>query len=178
VSALLMFIACGGNAADPAVTDLPEIDSGGLGLTRAQWEAKVGPLSHTSTGSGFSNVGVDSSAFVAFTKSGPDGFGRVRSVELHILGRLTEDESRAAALTFLPRDSKHIFQTTDCRACRFWVTTDRFSSVSLAALQNSCTGPLFKSSPPGEVSIAIRTDTGSRSTPPALVEIYWSCDSS
>ena len=174
--AILILAGCQSQptASAPLTTsnEVRAIDSGGIGLSMREWEQKFGPLKDSGPGSGFSDVGIDRSAFVAFTS------GRVRSIQLHLhVGRVSEDEARNAAMTLLPRDTMHFYRSTECRACRFWVTTDRLVSASLGAFQSLCTGNiLWKDAQPGEIHISIRSSTSNKNSPPDLVDINWACD--
>lgn len=143
--------------------------SGGIGLRRTDLVGRFGPLKNENASSGFSDIGVDKSAFVAFA------IDRVRFIEVHLpSGSTSEDEARSAALAFLPHDSAHLGRSTECRACRFWVTSDRFISDSLAQLDTTCTPT--RQAGRGEVILSIQHATGARSSPAVLVDLSWACD--
>jgi hypothetical protein len=169
VFVLIFMVACQGQQPPtPQSETAAAIDSGGLGLPRSEWEQQFGPIQDPSDTSGFADVGVDKSAFVKFA------FGRVTAIVLHLTGgRLTKDEARDAAMRLLPSDSVHLDSSTDCRACRFWVTTDRFISDALAQVHIPCSP--WRDARPGEIAVSVQHASGDRRSPPVLVYVNWAC---
>lgn len=177
----LLLAACGWQ---PSTTESEDsaltVESGGLGLSRSEWEDRIGPIQKVDASSGISHivgvdatsgfshiVGVDQSAFVDFTS------GLVRLIQIHVDGRRTsESQARDLALPLLLRDAIRTRDPSVCRGCPVRLVTDFFSSGNLARVGGAC--PRNIDAQPGDIVISTQFSKEEHAVP-VLVTISWRC---
>lgn len=176
LSILVLLSACNGSGtATVSSTNQSHEQSGGLGLTKGEWEARYGTGQSPFGTATFYRVSFDQNAYVVLTGASSDALSRVQLVQLHAsLAHPSEDEIRHTITQILPADSALIKRGSPSYGRDRSATTDVFVSKYLDTLENSLcdSGGIHDSIDPGTILVT-QERGGNNST--LLITIRWNC---
>jgi hypothetical protein len=149
---------------------LPAIESGGLGLSRAEWDRSFGPPVSSDAGSGFYRVAWDSHASVIFTHATPQAPPLVSIIDIRLSSESPSlEEARDAAMKLLPNDAVFLGTSTQ-DVHRSVIVSDLLASDSIRQAYRASCSPYGKVS---DIAIGYRRE---RSSPRlSSISVSWGC---
>lgn len=157
-----------------AVAEIPIVESGGLGLTRGEWDRRFGPVVNTYTNSASYRVAWDDYASVIFTDAPDQARQVVEIIDIHRPpARISLDEASSSAVQLLPQDVNFVGRSRQEVRGKI-VVTDRFESTTLGNLFRAvCVKKPEFATPSGEVRVAYTTEPWDESV--LSISVNWGC---
>lgn len=164
-----------GVAAAPILTN---IESGGVGLTRAEWNQRQGTVGDAVGSTVRHMVAPEQRALVYFMPevAAPTQYVQRFDLSMNYVGapQVSEDDGRALAMSLIPADSVFVRRTSSPVMRGRTGTTDFLTSESLARLYpTACLPERYSQSDPGGIRIWLQRDVNQPNR--LVITVYWTC---